>query len=615
MKKTNNKGFTIVELVIVIAVIAILAAVLIPTFSSVIKKAKMSADQQYIRNINMILLEEEITDKAENIFEVRDQLKTNGLNSVNATSVGYTVVYDASINRCLLVNEETKNAIYPQEYVDRSIDNGAWVRLVDNIVGVNTVSAFNSSNAFLPTYQLKENITLTSDLTIVNQTGMGNFRIDLNGFSIDGSNSDFILSSDKAGEIDIFNGSISVKNYTVETPKAHIEHRSSASIVVAEKTTINTSNTSYILAGELRCQTAEFKQVTHLVKKMTGVLIFNTATVDESVSVELENNTGKITKVAELEEIKDDPTVGALKVGNTVYSIEQLPEAVAAINSLTADTTVKLLSNIPLGTNDFNSVANGRLDLSNNNNITITIDFNSYIISGTCINYISSGGVNLIKIENSKAKFVFDDSTVAGFNGDYSSEDYKAGGLILTTTNGDSAWDGCSYTPLYVISSIVDINDGRIIHDCVSGRIAYCIDSDLNPWGDSVHVNSIVTINGGYISGKNCDGVLRIDTQGDDNSELNKIEINNGFIYGDGCNCFYSDSYTSTYRTTPGKCQMKYVLNGGTAKTNGPALYQHYGNSSRNDVNPLAHPDVMEIILGENFKLYINDTLKTGFGD
>ena len=42
MKKLNKKGFTIVELVIVIAVIAILAAVLIPTFSNVISNSKDS---------------------------------------------------------------------------------------------------------------------------------------------------------------------------------------------------------------------------------------------------------------------------------------------------------------------------------------------------------------------------------------------------------------------------------------------------------------------------------------------------------------------------------------------------------------------------------------------
>lgn len=46
MKKMNKKGFTIVELIIVIAVIAILSAVMIPTFSSLTKKAKLSAAQQ-----------------------------------------------------------------------------------------------------------------------------------------------------------------------------------------------------------------------------------------------------------------------------------------------------------------------------------------------------------------------------------------------------------------------------------------------------------------------------------------------------------------------------------------------------------------------------------------
>ena len=47
----NRKGFTITELVIVIAVIAILAAVLIPTFSGIIGKANDSANLQEARSI------------------------------------------------------------------------------------------------------------------------------------------------------------------------------------------------------------------------------------------------------------------------------------------------------------------------------------------------------------------------------------------------------------------------------------------------------------------------------------------------------------------------------------------------------------------------------------
>ena len=58
MKKFNKKGFTIVELVIVIAVIAILAAVLIPTFNSVINKAKESSAMQKARNTLTIVTAE-----------------------------------------------------------------------------------------------------------------------------------------------------------------------------------------------------------------------------------------------------------------------------------------------------------------------------------------------------------------------------------------------------------------------------------------------------------------------------------------------------------------------------------------------------------------------------
>lgn len=51
MKKPNKrKGFTIVELVIVIAVISILAAVLIPTYNNVVERAKSTAALQEAKN-------------------------------------------------------------------------------------------------------------------------------------------------------------------------------------------------------------------------------------------------------------------------------------------------------------------------------------------------------------------------------------------------------------------------------------------------------------------------------------------------------------------------------------------------------------------------------------
>lgn len=90
MKKLNKKGFTIVELVIVIAVIAILAGVLIPTFATVVDKANQSKAMQEAKNEYEAYLAENaktLTGK-ENFdvvtgnyyFEVRDgQFKTTAI--------------------------------------------------------------------------------------------------------------------------------------------------------------------------------------------------------------------------------------------------------------------------------------------------------------------------------------------------------------------------------------------------------------------------------------------------------------------------------------------------------------------------------------------------------
>lgn len=53
--KSTKLGFTIVELVIVMALIAILAAVLIPLFANVIRTATISADMQLVHSLNIIL--------------------------------------------------------------------------------------------------------------------------------------------------------------------------------------------------------------------------------------------------------------------------------------------------------------------------------------------------------------------------------------------------------------------------------------------------------------------------------------------------------------------------------------------------------------------------------
>lgn len=122
MKKSvvnRRKGFTLVELVIVIAVIAVLAAILIPTFTDVFKNAKIAAMQANAKTVGTKLQVEAAFDDVEyySSEEVIEICEENGL-SLKSDVDGYSYYYNLSKNTIevlkdddLLSSEQTTGSV------------------------------------------------------------------------------------------------------------------------------------------------------------------------------------------------------------------------------------------------------------------------------------------------------------------------------------------------------------------------------------------------------------------------------------------------------------------------------------------------------------------------
>jgi len=140
--KNNKRAFTIVELVIVIAVIGILAAVLIPTFSSLIEKANMNSDETAVRNMNSYLsADEQINGKPATWQDAVKVLSKSNLDAENykALSSEHQLVWDATINRVLYVEKKSQTVVYPEEYtadgmLDLGYKYGSWTTLEGKMV-------------------------------------------------------------------------------------------------------------------------------------------------------------------------------------------------------------------------------------------------------------------------------------------------------------------------------------------------------------------------------------------------------------------------------------------------------------------------------------------------
>lgn len=76
MKKNNNKGFTLMEMLIVVAIIAVLVAIAIPVFTNQLEKAREATDAANIRSAYAEVMACALTDSSVAECKKNDVTKT-----------------------------------------------------------------------------------------------------------------------------------------------------------------------------------------------------------------------------------------------------------------------------------------------------------------------------------------------------------------------------------------------------------------------------------------------------------------------------------------------------------------------------------------------------------
>ena len=233
MKHTNKKGFTIVELVIVIAVIAILAAVLIPTFSNLIKKANQSADIQATRQMNTVLAAGQ--GLGDNIDDVIDVLVQNGYsaNGLTPVTADHKFYYVAAFERIALVDTKKNEVVFPAEIKYEDIENGTKFDLSE--CGKYIDVAADNYDAFKAAINLgSEDVVLSSNFELAEELTIpagANVLLNLNSFEFTaakaGARSKYLNTS---GTLTIANGVLNARG---------VQAYNGGKIVVNEGTTIN----------------------------------------------------------------------------------------------------------------------------------------------------------------------------------------------------------------------------------------------------------------------------------------------------------------------------------------------------------------------------------------
>ena len=264
MNRNSKKGFTIVELIIVIAVIAVLAAVLIPTFSNLIQKANVAADTTLIKNLNTALAMDTSVSKHVTMTQALEATKENGFDveKIVARATDNKIVWD-SVNDCFAYSEKDKTGLtyIPDSKTDESVaDYQLWTIVKDTTLDKQYSSYIAGTNVTGP-------ITATKGVDVGENTGISSIS-----YKNDSGKSQSVVIRTNNGETQL---EINAKNDTVK----HYGTVGNVNVIAVDK------NNSYHEFGSARTLTVTSG---HIVLE-SGSLVYELKKAQENSNVSFAN--------------------------------------------------------------------------------------------------------------------------------------------------------------------------------------------------------------------------------------------------------------------------------------------------------------------------------------
>jgi len=152
MKVKTSKGFTLAELLIVMAIIVVLAAVAIPTFSRQLETARETGDMEIIRNAYTDALAIAIIDASDGTLDGMKNAVADSLKDLGITTFGGT-------------NDSAKE--YTMSIGPLTQAGAGWSYINDKIAG-RTVQALTDATLYANTVTFKFALdTTTGEVALV----------------------------------------------------------------------------------------------------------------------------------------------------------------------------------------------------------------------------------------------------------------------------------------------------------------------------------------------------------------------------------------------------------------------------------------------------------------